>query len=137
MKKSEKIWLLMLIFLAVFSFCMLIVFEVQGAEIHGNVQVGYVPEVESFEAEINLQFIPWHWVSLYGGISVLMEHREEMKFSPYRNVYITGAKVNIIENLYVDLYHHCAHMVIYDYKNQFYDKFADGNKTRISVGIEW
>ena len=137
MKKSEKIFLILLVLLTIFSFLMLIALSIEGAEIHGNFQFGYIEEIESFETEINIQFLLWRWLTLYGGINVLMEHYEKLKFHPYRNVYITGVKMNITENLYIDLYSHCAHMVIYDYRNQFYDRLNDGNKNKISIGIEW
>ncbi len=136
MKRFEKICLVVLIFLVVFTFGMITAFKAEGAEIHGNVQFGYVEEVELFEAEINVQFVPWHWMTLYGGISVLVEHSEKLSFSPYRDTYIVGAKINITENLYVDLYRHYIRPA-YSYVGQFYDKFAGGIKTRFVVGIEW
>lgn len=138
MRSYEKLVIIVLALFAVFAFVYAFVLNgAEAAEIHGNAQVGYVPEVESFEAEIHLQYLPWSWLSFYGGMSILMEYHERSKFSPYRNVYIVGTKVNLTENLYVDLYHHCAHLVIYDYEKQFYDEFGDGNKTKISVGIGW
>ncbi len=56
MKKSDKICIILLILLAVFSLFMIVALSIEGAEIHGNAQFGYIKEIESFEAEINLQF---------------------------------------------------------------------------------
>lgn len=133
----RKSILVILAFIAVFSFCMLTVLEIQGAEIHGNAQFGYIEEIESFEAEINLQFVPYHWITFYGGINVLMEYYEDISFCPYRDTYIAGTKINFTKNIYADLYHSCTHSV-YSNSKQFYDKFTQtGTKTMISVGIEW
>ncbi len=121
------------LYLIIFLFIPISLF---AREMHGNVQFGYVPEIESFETEINLQFLPWYWLQVYGGISVLMEHNKGMSFYPYQDTYIFGTKINITKLLYIDIYHHCVHPV-YSYSGQFYDKFAGGNKTRLNIGIEW
>lgn len=55
-KKSDKICIILLILLAVFSLFMIVALSIEGAEIHGNAQFGYIKEIESFAAEINLQF---------------------------------------------------------------------------------
>ena len=136
MKRFEKICLVVLIFLVIFTLEMMIAFKAEGAEIHGNAQFGYVEEVELFEAEINVQFVPWHWMTLYGGISVLVERSEKLSFFSYRDIYIVGTKINITKDLYVDLYRHYIRPA-YSHEGQFYDKFASGIRTRFAVGIEW
>ena len=130
MKKTEKMYIALLIFVVVL-FIVMFIARRAPAEVHGNVQFGYIEEIDAFEAEINIQYTPIHFFTLYGGISVLMEFHY-----PYRDTYIIGTKINITEHLYVDLYHHCVHPV-YSYAEQFYDKFAGGNKTRMAFGIQW
>ncbi len=133
-----KMIIIILIILAVFSFVWsMAAFRVEGAEIHGNMQFGYIPELEGFEAEINVQFLPWYWLELYAGINVLMEYSgQRTSFYPFNDRYSVGVKANITDFLYVDIYHHCAHPVYSEY-NVFYDRFAGGNKTSMSIGIEW
>ena len=109
----------------------------EGAEIHGNMQFGYIVEIEGFEAEINIQYLPWRWLEFYTGINVLMESAGDGFFYPFNDRYTFGVKANITENLYIDGYHHCSHWVSSTAHRAYYDRFTGGNKTRISIGIEW
>lgn len=135
MRETERLFIYVLIVIAVFSLVMLIALRAP-AEVHGNVQLGYITELDTFEAEINIQYSPWYFFTLYGGVNVLMEYYDGMSYSPYSDRYTIGTKINLTEHLYFDLYHHCVHPV-YSYAEQFYDKFAGGNKTKISMGVEW
>ena len=110
--------------------------SIYAGKIHGNTQIGYIPEIEGFEAEINLQYIPWKFLELFAGISVLMDANERNKFSPYRDTYLVEVKINITDNIYISAYHHCVHAV-WSNEEQFYDKYAGGNKTRFAVGLQW
>ena len=107
-----------------------------GSDWSGNLEVGYVPEIESFETQINLEYTPWKWVTLYAGIDVLMKHYQGLSFMPYRDTYIVGATFFVTPSLYFDLYHHCAHMVWSGDLDLFYENFGQGNKTKISLGIK-
>ena len=106
-------------------------------KLHGNVQFGFVPDVLSFEAEINLQYTPRSWIEFYAGISVLMKYGNLISYAPYRDTYIIGAKFNITNMIYFDLYHHCVHGVWSISDEFFWDNYSGGSKTRLAVGLEW
>ena len=126
-----------IIFAVLFPVMLVCGSRLEGAEIHGNMQFGYIVEIEGFEAEINVQYLPWHWLTFYAGINVLMEYSGDGSFYPFNDRYSVGAKINITENLYIDVYHHCSHPVSSTAHKIYYDRFTGGNKTRFAVGIEW
>lgn len=114
-----------------------------AVEIHGNVGVGHTHGVfndatyNSLMSEINLQVIPWKWFMIYGGVDILFEYGQNIVFVPYRGVFTIGTKVNLTENLYVNLEHYCEHS-IYANDKQFDKMFMLGvESTYASVGIEW
>ena len=75
----------------------------ESAEIHGNMQIGYIPEIKGFETEINVQYLPWSFLTLYAGINVLMEASDHGTFYPYNDMYNVGVKINMTDHLYLDL----------------------------------
>ena len=137
MIKFEKIILIVAIFLLVFSVCMLFVLDANAGEIHGNFSFGYVPEAESFCTDLNISYDFWI-VSLGGGIETLMDRSpvNAIFFCPYRNIYSFEASVKPFDYLYLNFKHSCTHPV-FSYTKQFYDKFEGGNRTDISIGLEW
>lgn len=137
MLKFEKILLIILIFISIFSLSMIFVCKANAGEIHGNFNFGYVPEAKSFCTDLNIRYDFWI-VSLGGGIETLMEKSSTsaLFFCPYRNIYYFETKIKPFKHLYFDFKHSCTH-AIWSYEKQFYDKFESGNRTDISVGIEW
>ncbi len=110
-----------------------------AAEFHGNIEMGYVPEVESFEAELNVHYLPWGWLDLSAGVVVLMKKDGEgLFFNPYRDTYSVGATINFTENIYGALSHLCAHPVVSNsWTLDYWDSSFAGNKTKISIGLKW
>lgn len=137
MSKLEKIILIAVIFLLIFSICMLFVLDANASEIHGNFNFGYVLETESFCTDLSIRYDFWI-ISLGGGIETLMERSptSAIFFCPYRNIYSFEAAIKPFDYLYLDFKHSCTHPV-FSYTKQFYDKFEGGNRTDISIGIIW
>ena len=120
----------------VICFFLFIPTMIYSNEIHGNTQIGYIPEIEGYEAEINLQYIPWKFLELSVGISILMDASNRNTFNPYRDTYSIQAKLNITDVIYISAYHHCVHPV-WSTEEQFWDKFEGGNKTLFAIGLNW
>ena len=126
-----------LIWLVVFMFVVTMGIAV---EFHGNVELGYIPEVDSFEAELEVYYLPWEWLNLRVGVNILMLKSDNgLLFNPYRDTYSIGAMINFTENIYFDLSHLCAHPV---YSNtwgtlKYWDDSFAGNKTKIAIGLKW
>ena len=122
--------------------CLMFVFPAAlfAGELHGNLQYGYVPEVEGFEVQINLHYLPFRWLDLYGGFSTLMDFGgvgySGMTFYPYRDTYTIGLTLKVGKVVYLNLDHSCTHPV-YSFPEQFYDKFEGGNRTTYAVGLRW
>ena len=108
--------------------------------IHGKFEVGYVPELEGWETEIELNYFPWRFLRIRGGVEVLMDAgglgNAGISFQPYRSTYFVGARLNLTKVLFVEMDHSCTHPVYSSYE-QFYDKFEGGNRTVYAVGIQW
>lgn len=83
MKRNKKIWLLVIILLAVFSFCMLVVFDIQGAEPQqtldggGRLGFGYLEELDvaivDFETAIYINPAERFRGSVFIGMEALVE----------------------------------------------------------------
>jgi hypothetical protein len=106
------------------------------AEIHGSLEIGWIVELDSLEADIQLSYSPYNFLQIYGGFSVIAEPAEFLHFRPYRNVYEIGANIAITNNIYLDFFHSCTHPV-WSNRKQFYDKFEAGEKTEFAVGVRW
>ncbi len=135
MKQINKKWIY---FIIIIFLCL--PYTSKG-ELHGKVELGYVPEIEGFESILNVEYIPWSFVSIYGGIATLMKFNGHWRFGPYRNTYLIGLQLRY-KNLYFDMRHACTHGVISVIKyteegGEFYDGAQSGNKTKFSVGITW
>lgn len=104
-------------------------------EIHGNLEMGYIPEIQGYSLNLILSYDFWQ-ITLYGGYETLADHNNLLSFNPYRETYIIGFKLDLIDNIYFKTEHSCTHAV-YSYKEQFYDKYAGGNRTDIKIGIKW
>jgi len=108
-----------------------------AGEIHGDCSFGYVPEAESFCADLSIRYDFWR-ISVMGGIETLMEKSTltVFTFNPYRNVYYFETSITPFAPFYINIKHSCTHVILSKDK-QFYDIYEDGNRTTISIGIKW
>ncbi len=141
MRISDRMFVIILIF-----FLLFVLFELvspwrsHAGEVHGEFEVGYIPELEGWMTSIELDYFPWKPLRIRGGVEVLMDAGDlgysGLTFQPYRNMYFIGIKLNVTKILFLELDHSCTHPV-YSNHYQFYDKFEGGNRTTYSVGIQW
>lgn len=128
----EKLIIIICILITLFCIAML----ARGDEVHGNLEIGWVKDIESIEVELHFEYYPLSFWCIYGGFETLVEYYTLFQYCPYRIIYETGSKLNLTEHIYIDVFHSCTHPV-YSYQSQFDDHFMEGSKTEFAIGIEW
>jgi hypothetical protein len=140
-KISDRLFVIILsILLLIVLFELVLPWKSHAGEIHGEFEVGYVPEIEGWMTSIELNYFPWTFLRIRGGVEVLMDAGglgySGISFQPYRDTYSIGVALNLTKNVFVEMDHSCTHPVYSNYK-QFYDKFEGGNRTTYTIGIQW
>jgi hypothetical protein len=146
MKISDRLFIIILITLFLIVLLELVLplrshaGETRCTGIHGEFEVGYVPEIEGWETCIELNYFPWTFLRIRGGVEVLMDAgglgNAGISFQPYRSTYFVDARLNLTKVLFIEMNHSCTHPVYSSYE-QFYDKFEGGNRTVYAFGIQW
>jgi len=141
MKMSDKLFIIILIVFLLFAIASLVFSKkAHAGEVHGNLEIGYVPEIHGWMTELEIRYHSWRWMMLSDGIEVLMDlqgwDNSVLSFYPYRDTYYFGTQINITPHLYISLDHSCTHPVVSEWE-QFFDKFQAGNRTSYAIGIQW
>ena len=118
----------------VMIFC--VVMFARGEEIHGYVEFGYIKELDAVETDIQIEYAPFNYLHIYGGVSYIADPVSLLVYRPYREIYTTGVKIDIPEHIYLRLEHNCTHPV-YSTQQLFHDKFESGSRTEFAVGVTW